>query len=93
MATDRQHETAAESLDEFAVRVARFTGYDNMPQSDEWLQMKAAVIASAATALCHYHNGGSGINSCCPGKYRCRTAAAAAAIVRFGDGSPMPGEG
>lgn len=80
---------ASESLDRWDLRVACFTGYDDKPQSDESLHIKAKQLVRAAKALCHYSNGGSPINSCCAIKYRCRSAATVAAIVRFGDGSPM----
>jgi hypothetical protein len=73
-----------ESLNEFAMRLAGETGYDDRPQSIEWLQAKAARIEEATKAFCHYRNGGSGFNSCCMNGPRCREAIAAAARIKFG---------
>jgi len=79
-----------ETVTEWATRMARDeTGYGE-PESEDWIRHKAILIETVAKAFCHYHNGGSSINSCCARDYRCRAAALAGAIIRFGDGKASP---
>jgi hypothetical protein len=74
-----------ESLVDFATRTSHETGFDDKPQSPEWIRIKSHIIEEATRIFCNYHNGGSELNSCCQHEYQCRTAVTAAARIRFGD--------